>query len=91
MFLGSFLAETTSQTVATKFEDEIIRLEQRTWFWLSRERDEDHRFCNEALSEQLKEDKPQLISMNVHSNSATVYHWIRAFIGKGGALCNEGA
>ena len=54
----SFLTKTTSQAIATKIED-IIHLK------LLRNSDEDHCFCNVALSficEQLKEDEPQSIS-----------------------------
>ena len=42
--------------------------------------DEDDCFCNEALSEHLKEYKPQLISMYMYSNS-TITVTIGALIG----------
>ena len=56
---GSFLARTTSRAIATKFEEEIIRLKN-----LCTHMDISDCFCNVALSfvcEQLKEDEPRLI------------------------------
>jgi len=63
---GSFLARTISRTIATKFEEEIIRLKNLcTQMDITVEKlRQDHCFCNVALlfvSEQLKEDEPRLI------------------------------
>ena len=64
---GSFLARTTSRSIATKFEEEIIRLKNLYTHMdiiVEKTQTKDHCFCNVALPfvcEQLKEDEPRLI------------------------------
>ena len=70
------LFETGRQAIVAKFLNEIFRLKElRTHSDLKVKRPRRKPlFCREALSDQLKEDGPWLISMYMYFNSALLKH-----------------
>ena len=71
---GSYLAQTRSQAIAAKILDEIIRLKELCSHMdiIVRRLIISHCFCDEAVREQLNEDKPRLFSVYMYSNSAII-------------------